>query len=140
MNADGTHARRAVSAASKQLVELADGLYVLRIAQRSECRRVLEILRRTEIGGDRLLEIPLLTQQHSMAAFFDGELRRGYSSGRLAVDDDLGAGRRASDHHQRIHRRQMKRQRSLAAGRHLDRPYLGRIAGLAYRYDVFPGA
>jgi len=34
---------------------------------------------------------------------------------------------------------QMKRQRSFAAGRHLDRPYLGRIAGLAYRYDCFPG-
>jgi len=70
VNADGTHARRAVSAASKQLVELADGLYVLRIASALSGRRVLEILRRTEIGGDRLLEIPLLTQTAQYGCLF----------------------------------------------------------------------
>ena len=58
VNADGPHARRAVSAVlSKELVELADGPHLVSIAQRSEHWRVLEILRGAEIGGDGLVEV-----------------------------------------------------------------------------------
>ena len=61
MNADDTHAGRVLTAASKQL-ELAHRPDILGIAQRSQRRRVLEILAGTEIGGDRLVEVPLLAQ------------------------------------------------------------------------------
>ena len=110
-----------------------------RVAQRPERRRVLEILRRTEIGGNRLVEVSLLAHQNCVASFFHGELRRGHSPGGLAVDDDIGARRRAVHHHQRIHRRQMKQHRRFAAGSNIDRPHLGRIARLAYRDDVLTG-
>src|SRR5208282_3484899 len=101
-NGDGTHASRALSAASKQLVELADGAYVLSIAQSPEYGRELEILRGTEIGTGGFVEIPVLAYQNGVASFFHCELRRRHSSGGLAVDDDLGARRRAVHHHQRI--------------------------------------
>src|SRR3981081_2975805 len=63
VNADRTHARRAVSAVlSKELVELADGPHVLSVAQRSEHGRVLEILSGTKIGSDGLVEISRFAQ------------------------------------------------------------------------------
>src|SRR5579862_230823 len=61
VNADRSHACRAVAATmAKQLVELADGLHVLDVAERPESRRILEILARAKVGGCGFFKISLL--------------------------------------------------------------------------------
>src|SRR5580698_9718696 len=139
VDADGAHARRAVTAVSKELVELADGLHVFSVAQRPQRGRILKILSGTEIGVNGLIEKPLFAQQNGVVSLFDGKLCRRHSSCRLAVDDDFGTWRCAVRHYQRIHRRQMKDQRQLTACSNIDRPYFGRIARFARGDDVLSG-
>src|SRR6202008_4373862 len=73
MDAHCAHSGGAFVRASKQLLELSNGTDFIGVTQRTQCRRELEILARTKIGSDGLIQVSLLLEQDCMAAFFDRE-------------------------------------------------------------------
>src|SRR5215469_7567932 len=116
---------------AKDLLELADGLDAVGIAQRPQRRRKPERLARLARGGGGFIEVAGFAHQHCVRALLDRDLSRSHVPGILAVHENRRTWRLARDIHDRIQSRQVDRERRLAARGNIHCPRLLSVSRLA---------